>query len=37
MNTIVEERLISFKELDQKIFKYVCERYYSQPIYRHTK
>ena len=25
MNTIVEERLISFKELEQKIFKYVCE------------
>lgn len=25
MNTIVEERLISFKELEQKVFKYVCE------------
>ena len=25
MNTIVEEKLISFKELEQKIFKYVCE------------
>lgn len=25
MNIIVEERLISFKELEQKIFKYVCE------------
>lgn len=25
MNTIVEEGLISFKELEQKIFKYVCE------------
>lgn len=25
MNTIVEERIISFKELEQKIFKYVCE------------
>lgn len=25
MSTIVEEKLISFKELEQKIFKYVCE------------
>ena len=25
MNTIVEEKLISFKELEQKVFKYVCE------------
>ena len=25
MNTIVDEKLISFKELEQKIFKYVCE------------
>lgn len=25
MNTIVDENLISFKELEQKIFKYVCE------------
>lgn len=25
MNTIVEENLISFKELEQKVFKYVCE------------
>ena len=25
MNTIVKEKLISFKELEQKIFKYVCE------------
>ena len=25
MNTIVKENLISFKELEQKIFKYVCE------------
>ena len=25
MNTIVKEELISFKELEQKIFKYVCE------------
>ncbi len=25
MNIIVEERLISFKELEQKVFKYVCE------------
>ena len=25
MNSIVEEKLISFKELEQKVFKYVCE------------
>lgn len=25
MNTIVKESLISFKELEQKVFKYVCE------------
>ena len=25
MSTIVEERLTSFKELEQKVFKYVCE------------
>lgn len=25
MKTIVEEKLVSFKELEQKIFKYVCE------------
>ena len=25
MKTIVEEKLISFMELEQKIFKYVCE------------
>jgi hypothetical protein len=25
MKSIVEERLVSFKELEQKIFKYVCE------------
>lgn len=25
MNTIVDKKLISFKELEQKIFKYVCE------------
>lgn len=25
MNTIVEEKLISFKELEKKVFKYVCE------------
>lgn len=25
MNTIVKESLVSFKELEQKIFKYVCE------------
>lgn len=25
MNTIVEENVISFKELEQKVFKYVCE------------
>ena len=25
MSTIVEEKLISFKELEQKIFKYICE------------
>ena len=25
MGTIVEEKLISFKELEQKVFKYVCE------------
>ena len=25
MNTIVDEKLISFKELEQKIFTYVCE------------
>ena len=25
MNTIVDEKLISFKELEQKIFNYVCE------------
>ena len=25
MNTIVDEKLISFKELEQKIFKFVCE------------
>lgn len=25
MNTIVEEKLISFKELEQKVFNYVCE------------
>jgi len=25
MNSIVEEKLISFKELEQKIFKFVCE------------
>lgn len=25
MNTIVEEKLISFKELEQKIYKYVCD------------
>lgn len=25
MNTIVKEMLISFKELEQKVFKYVCE------------
>ena len=25
MDTIVKEGLISFKELEQKVFKYVCE------------
>lgn len=25
MNTIVDENLISFKELEPKIFNYVCE------------
>ena len=25
MSTIVEEKLISFKELEQKVFKYICE------------
>lgn len=25
MSTIVKEKLITFKELEQKIFKYVCE------------
>ena len=25
MKSIVEEKLISFKELEQKVFKYVCE------------
>ena len=25
MGTIVEEKLISFKELEKKVFKYVCE------------
>lgn len=25
MNLIVEENLVSFKELEQKIFAYVCE------------
>ena len=25
MNTIVDEKLISFKELEKKVFKYVCE------------
>ena len=25
MKSIVEEKLVSFKELEQKIFKYVCE------------
>lgn len=25
MSTIIEEKLISFKELEQKVFKYVCE------------
>ena len=25
MSTIVEEKLIYFKELEQKVFKYVCE------------
>ena len=25
MNTIVDEKLISFKALEQKIFNYVCE------------
>lgn len=25
MNTIVEQKLISFKELEKKVFKYVCE------------
>ena len=25
MSTIVEEKLISFKELEKKVFKYVCE------------
>ena len=25
MKSIVEEKLISFKELEQKIFRYVCE------------
>jgi hypothetical protein len=25
MSTIVDEKLISFKELEQKVFKYVCE------------
>ena len=25
MKTIVEEKLVSFKELEQKVFKYVCE------------
>ncbi len=25
MESIVEERLVSFKELEQKIFAYVCE------------
>lgn len=24
MNTIVEEKLISFKTLEQKIYKYIC-------------
>lgn len=26
MKSIVEEKLVSFKELEQKIFNYVCER-----------
>ena len=26
MKSIVEEKLVSFKELEQKVFKYVCER-----------
>lgn len=25
MNTIVKEKLVSFKELEKKVFKYVCE------------
>ena len=25
MSTIVNQKLISFKELEQKVFKYVCE------------
>ena len=25
MNSIVKEKLVSFKDLEQKIFKYVCE------------
>jgi hypothetical protein len=25
MKSIVEEKLVSFKELEQKIFNYVCE------------
>ena len=25
MNSIVAEKLISFKELEQKVFKYICE------------
>ena len=25
MTSIVEEKLVSFKELEKKVFKYVCE------------
>ena len=30
MESIVEEKLVSFKTLEQKVFDYVCERYCSE-------
>lgn len=30
MKTIVEEKLVSFKTLEQKIYKYICTCYHSQ-------
>ena len=36
MNSIVKDNLISFKELEQKIFNYVCEIERDYPVHAGT-